>query len=155
MVCFTVGQMTTSLAPLMPGQTLYAYVEGNEFHGIAPELESKLELFVRDTPWRYARPWVVNQRLENDPSLRPGDRPDWDLGLNMHLPDGDPPGWFADVETMVKFIAPLQQEIGRAFVLGISDNERGFTEDLPFEIDSRSPDLALLRRVIGVKDDAS
>ena len=139
----------------MPRHTLYAYVEGNDLHGIASALEARLERFVRDTRWRYAEPWVVNQRREDDPSLRPGDLPDWDLGLNMHLPDDEPPGWFADVETMVTFLAPLQDEVGRPFVLGISDDERGFTEDLPFEIDSRSPDLALLRQVIGVKDGAS
>ena|SRR5688500_11624803 len=128
----------------MPRHTLYAYVEGSDLDGIAPALEARLDRFVNETPWRHAKPWVINQTVEG-----------WDLGLNMHLPDDEPPGWFADVETMVKFLAPLQEEIGRAFVLGFSDNERGFTEDLPFEIDSRSPDLALLRRIIGVKDRAS
>lgn len=98
---------------------------------------------------------MVNQRREKHPPLRTGDLPDWDLGLNMHLPDDEPPDWFADVETMVTFLAPLQEEIGRSFILGISDNERGFTEDLPFEIDSPSPNLTLLRQVIGVKAAAS
>lgn len=139
----------------MPRHTLYAYVEGNDLDDIAPALEPQLDRLVRDTRWRYAKPWVVNQRRADDPSLRPGDLPDWDLGLNMHLPDGEPPGWFADIETLVRFLAPLQEEFGRAFVVGISDNERGFTEDLPFEIDSRAPDLALLRRVLGVNDGAS
>jgi len=139
----------------MPRHTLYAYVEGNDLTDIAPALEPRLDRFVRNTRWRHAEPWVVNQRREDDPSLRPGDLPDWDLGLNMHLPDGEPPGWFADIEALVKFLAPLQEEIGRAFVLGISDNDRGFTEGLPFEIDSRAPDLALLRRVLGVNDGAS
>jgi hypothetical protein len=139
----------------MPRHTLYAYVEGNDLDDIAPPLEPRLDRFVRDTRWRYAKPWVVNQRRPDDPSLRAGDLPDWDFGLNMHLPDGEPPGWFADVESLVTFLAPLQEEIGRAFVLGVSDNERGFTEDLPFEIDSRAPDLVLLRRVLGVNDGAS
>jgi hypothetical protein len=138
----------------MPRHTLYAYAEGNDLDGVAAALEARLDRFVRETSWRHARPWVVNQRRDDDPSLRAGDLPDWDLGLNMHLPDDEPPGWFTDVETMVTFLARVQEDIGRPFVLGISDNERGFTEDLPFEIDSRSPDLALLRRIVGVDDGA-
>lgn len=130
-------------------------VEGNDLEGIAPAVESRLERFVRETRWRHAEPWVVNERREGDPSLRPGDLPDWNLGLNMHLPDGEPPGWFADVETLVKFLAPLREEIGRPFVLGMRDNERGYAEDLPFDIETRSPDIATLRGIIGVSDAAN
>ena len=138
----------------MPRHTLYAYAEGNGLDGIADALEARLGRFVRETNWRHAGPWVVNQRRDDDPSLRAGDLPDWDLGLNMHLPDDEPPGWFTDVETVVTFLAAVQEEIGRPFVLGVSDNQRGYAEDLPFEIDSRSPDLALLRRIVGVEDGA-
>lgn len=115
----------------MPRHTLYAYVEGNDLADIAPAVELRLARFVRETRWRHAEPWVVKERREGNPSLRPGDLPDRNLGLNMHLPDGEPPGWFADVETLVKFLAPLQEEIGRPFVWACATTSAGFPKTCP------------------------
>ena len=100
---------------------------------------------------RYGEPRLTNQRRERDPSLRPGDLPDWDLGLNLDLPDPpqEPEGWFEDVERIATFLAELHTVTGRDFVIGICDHERGFSEDLAL-IDSASVDLDFLRRIIGV-----
>ncbi len=43
----------------------------------------------------------------------------------------------------------LNAIFGLDFVIGIGDNERGFSEDL-FFVDSVVPDLGQVRRVIGV-----
>jgi hypothetical protein len=92
----------------------------------------------------------------NDASLPPGDLADWDLGVNIDLPDpaAEPRGWFADIERIAKFLADLRTSSGRDFIIGITDNDRKISEDL-FTIDSGTPDLAMLRRLIGVGDDPS
>src|SRR5688572_473669 len=135
----------------MARHTLYAYAEGNDLHDVAADIEARVERFIRGGHWRYGTPRVVNQSRPDDPSLRPGDLPDWDLGLNLDLPDPpqEPEGWFDDVERIATFFAELHSATGRDFVIGIGDNERSFSEDL-FTIDSASPDLGLLRRMIGV-----
>ncbi len=139
----------------MARQTLYAYVDGSDLEGVATDIESRIERFVDTTAWRYAKPRVVNQRRPHA-SLSPGDLPDWDLGLNIDLPDSpiEPRGWSADIERIVTFLAQLRGLSGRDFVIGIGDRERGISEDL-FAIDSASPDLETLRRIIGVRDGAS
>ena len=137
----------------MSRHTLYAYVDGSDLHDLAAELESKFACFVNETNWHWGQPWVVNQKREDDPTLGIGDLPDWELGLNMDLPDPDkePPGWFLDVEQIAAFLGMLHSETGRDFIIGIGDNERGISEDL-FSVDRRDPDLGLLRRIIGVKE---
>jgi hypothetical protein len=84
----------------VPRHTLFAYVDGFDLHGIAEGLEAEFVCFVAQSIWARGKPWVVNQRRDDDPSLGPDDLPDWEVGLNMELPDpGDEPaGWFADVE---------------------------------------------------------
>jgi hypothetical protein len=136
--------------------TLYVYAEGNDLHGVAPEIEARVEWFIRDRSWRYGTPWVVNQQRPDDPTLKLGDLPDWEVGLNLDLPDppNEPEGWFDDVEQVALFFAQLRSVTGRDFVIGIGDNERGYSEDL-FSIDNASPDLGQLRRVIGVGGGAS
>jgi hypothetical protein len=138
----------------MPRYTLFAYVEGSDLQGIAEGLEAEFARFVAQSVWIWEKPWVVNQRRDDDPSIGPNDLPDWEVGLNMHLPDpGDEPaGWFADVEQTASFLGRLHAQTGRDFVLGIGDNERGYSEDL-FRVDSPQPDLGLLRRMIGVQRD--
>jgi hypothetical protein len=139
----------------MPRHTLYAYVDGSDLHGNAAKLESEFARFVAETDWAQARPWVVNQRREDEPTLGPDDLPDWELGLNMYLPDPgkEPPGWFSDIERIATFLGRLHTKTGRDFVIGIGDSERGISEDL-YVIDRPDPDLALLRETIGVKDGA-
>ena len=137
----------------MARHTLYAYAEGNNLHDVAAEIERRVEQYIRDSSWRYGKPWVVNQRRKHDPSLRPGDSPGWDLGLNLDLPDppNEPEGWFNDVERIAMFFTELRSITGRNFIIGIGDNERGFSEDL-FTIHTTTPDLARLRQIIGVGD---
>jgi hypothetical protein len=134
----------------MARHTLYAYVKGNDLHDVAADIEARVARFIRDNRWRHGKPWVVNQQRPDDPTLRTGDLPDWDLGLNLDLPDlpQEPEGWFDDVERIATFFAELRSATGRDFVVGIGDNERGFSEDL-FSIDNAAPDLGLLRRMIG------
>lgn len=140
----------------MARHTLHAYAGGNDLHDVAAEIESRVERFIRGNSWRHGKPSVVNQRRPDDPSLRPGDLPDWDLGLNLDLldPPQEPERWFDDVERIATFFAELRSATGRDFVIGIGDNERGFSEDL-LSIDSAAPDLRLLRRMIGVGGGAS
>jgi hypothetical protein len=137
----------------MARYTLYAYADGNDRDEVAEEIEARIDSFIRETRWRYGKPSLVNQRRADDPTLRTGDLPDWDLGLNLDLPDPPqkPEGWFEDVERIATFLAELRAATARDFIIGIGDSERGFSEDL-FYVDSASPDLALLRRTIGVGD---
>jgi len=137
----------------MPRHTLYAYVEGFDLHDIANRLESRFARFVAETHWVWGKPWVVNQNREGDPSLGPDDLPGWEVGLNMHLPDPgeEPREWFSDVERIAKFLGRLNTDMGRDFIIGIGDNERGFSEDL-FSVDGPEPNIAFLRKIVGVKD---
>ena len=136
----------------MAQHTLYAYVEGSDLDDVvADEIMDLTEAFVGETAWRFGKPWLVNQRLDNDPNVRPGDLPAWELGLNFDLPDphNEPPGWFVDVERIAVFCGELHTATGRDFVIGIGDNQRGYSEDL-FYIRTASPDLNKLRMIIGV-----
>jgi len=71
--------------------------------------------------------------------------------MNLPDPGDEPPGWFSDVERIAVFLGQLHAKTGRDFVIGIGDNEQGYSEDL-FSVDRPQPDLVLLRRIIGVKD---
>lgn len=150
--CCTTGKLT-GLEP-MARHTLYAYIEGYDNDAIAEPLEAQLNEAVNGATWAYGKPWVVNQRRD-DPTLRPGDLPPWEIGLNFDLPDPgqEPLGWFSDVEAIVLLMRRLRSEFGRDFVLGIGDNQTGFSEDL-FFINSDEPDLRQLRAMIGVVDGA-
>jgi hypothetical protein len=140
----------------MARHTLYAYVDGSDLHDIAVELEARLERFVEGEAWQVRTPSIVNQRRPDDSTLKPGDLPDWDLGLNLDLPDPgeEPPGWFSDVERIARFLGELNASLGRDFVIGIDDKERGYGEDL-FFVDSPAPDLRTLRQVIGAGEETA
>jgi hypothetical protein len=135
----------------MARHTLFAYVDGSDLDSIAADLEARFDRFVEATSWRVPRPWVVNQRHDDGPSVAPSDLPDWDLGLNVDLPDPgqEPPNWFIDVDTIARFLGILHGETGRNFIVGIADNEDGFVEDL-FSVKCDNPDLQELRQIIGV-----
>lgn len=111
----------------MARHTLYAYIDGSDLETIAGELEARFRCFIDDETWLVRTPTIVNQRRPDDPTLRPGDLPDWDLGLNLDLPDPgeEPPGWFADIERITRFLGELHASFGRDFIIGIGDNERG------------------------------
>jgi hypothetical protein len=135
----------------MSKHTLFAYVDGSDLHEIADSVESRLTAFAAECGWRIAAPVVVNQRGDAD-GLRAGDLPSWDLGLNLTLPDvgHEPEGWFSDVERIARFMGRLHGQFKRDFVIGIGDNESGVSEDL-FTVDAEIPDLAELRRIVGVE----
>lgn len=136
----------------MPRHTLYAYVEGSDLYDIESQLVDQLTSFVASRSWVCSDAWVVNQRGDSkDPSLGPDDLPDWDLGINIALPDpgSETPGWYADVEETARYLAELHAATGRDFVIGIDDSVTGIAEDL-FFIESDTIDLAKLRQMIGV-----
>jgi hypothetical protein len=134
----------------MARHTLYAYVEGSDLNEVADEIEMTLEALVAATTWASARPKIVNQKHERDDPYRPEDLPDWELGLNLDLPDPDaePAGWFQDVEQVARVAGQVVARTGRGFIIGIGDNRTGITEDL-FDVENAEPDLAQLRAIIG------
>jgi hypothetical protein len=134
----------------MTQRTLYAYAEGLDLWDVAEQIERRCDQFVREGTWKVGAPRFVNQRRENDPSLGPGERPDWDIGLNFDLPGESqaPDGWFDDVERIAVFLGELSEQAEKVFVVGVGDIERGYSEDL-VRILGNPTNLDLLRRVIG------
>ena len=135
----------------MSMHTLFAYVDGFDLQDMADEVEKLCEAFVADRHWQFGTPWVVNQRLETGERHTSNDLPEWELGINMDLPDPgcEPLGWFSDVEAIAEFLGTLHARTGREFVIGIADNQHGYSEDL-FTVQSEHPDLEQLRQIIGV-----
>lgn len=135
----------------MPRHTLYAYVDGADLEDVAENLDARFAEFVASRDWITGSVSVVNQRHGEETCTQPGDLPLWDLGLNLELPnpDTEPPGWFADVEAVARFLGTLHREYGRDFAIGIADGETRITEDL-FYVTTDSPDLGKLRAIIGV-----
>ena len=135
----------------MQRHTLYAYVDGSDLEDVAAPIEERLVELAAAPGWVTSRPTVVNQKTDVSGS-HPDDLPDWDLGLNLTLPDtGDEPdGWFGDVERIAEYLAKLHSTFAREFVIGIADNVTGATEDL-FFVESDAPDLSRLRSAIGVR----
>lgn len=135
----------------MARHTLYAYVDGSDLDDVADEIETTLEALVASTPWAFLRPTMVNQVRERDDSYGPQDLTDWDLGLNLDLPDpaAEPVNWFQDVEQVARLVGQVVARTGREFVIGIRDGSTGVAEDL-FNVENDEPDLAELRAVIGV-----
>lgn len=135
----------------MQRHTLYAYVDGSDLEDVAAPIEERLLELAAAPGWVTCRPNVVNQKA-NVSSARPGDLPDWDLGINLTLPDPgtEPDGWFGDVERIAGQLAKLYLAFDREFVIGIADNVTGVTEDL-FFVEAYEPDLDRLRSAIGVR----
>src|SRR4029077_9446967 len=96
----------------MPRHILYAYVDGSDIGDMADMLDDRFEELVENRSWTAGSASVVNQRRDPDPTMQPGDLPDWDLGLNMGLPDpgNEPQGWFADVEAIARVLRTLHRE---------------------------------------------
>ena len=135
----------------MARQVLYAYVDGSDLHDIASDLAAEFEDFVVGRMWVCDDPHVVDQKCLHDPAMKSGDLPDWDLGLNLDLPDSghEKPGWFADVIAIAEFLAKLTTKYDREFAIGIADTQTGVSEDLHY-IESDEPGLEHLRAIIGV-----
>jgi hypothetical protein len=134
----------------MARHTLYAYVDGSDLDEVVCLIESRLATWLEPIEWGAMTPRLVNQKSPPNTDSVHGDLPDWDLGLNMELPDPgfEPEGWFAHVEAVALAVHRVASETGRSFVVGIEDSARGIAEDL-FGISSAVPDLAQLRRIIG------
>jgi len=133
----------------MQRHTLYAYVDGSDLDDVVAGIEKELVELAAAPVWVLSRPLVVNQKAKGIDS-RSGDLPDWDLGINMALPN---PGqeqndWFADIELVVARLVHLRSQFGRDFVIGIADNATGSADDL-FYVESDAPDLVRLRAVVG------
>ena len=136
----------------MARHTLYAYVDGSDLDEVADEIQMSLEALVGSTTWAFVPPRIVNQKHVRDESYRPEDLTDWDLGLNLDLPEqgAEPAGWFQDIEQVARVVGQVVSRSGREFVIGISDSSTGVTEDL-FHVENDEPDLARLRAIIGVR----
>lgn len=135
----------------MARQTLFAYVDGSDLSEVAETIESALETLVASTSWVLTKPKVVNQVHERDDSYRPEDLTDWELGLNLDLPDPDaePAGWFEDVEKVARIVGQIAQRTRRGFIIGIGESDTGVSEDL-FYVENDELDLERLRDVVGV-----
>ena len=133
----------------MSRHTLYAYVDGSDLTDVAEPIERELQLFVDTEQWFGAPPIVINQRAP-DSDTHGDDLPDWDLGLNLALPDpgAESTNWFRELEMIARHLGRLHARFYRDFVIGISDNVTGYVEDL-FFVDSDIPDLSKLRAAIG------
>lgn len=135
----------------MARHTLYIYVDGSDLDEVAAPMEQEVNLYVQSITW--PRPtWVVNQKHPPDPSIGPGDLPDWDLGVNHEFPDPgkETPGWFKVVEQLVEFFGGLSEAFDRRFVVGIADSQTGVTEDL-HSISGKEVDLPRLRLIVGIE----
>jgi hypothetical protein len=135
----------------MARHTLYAYVVGEVAGELVTRVAVEIARLINSVQWRYSTPRLVDQLEVEDSSPRADHLPSQELGLNIDLPDppSEPEGWFDDIERIVRFLGDLHSRTGIKFVIGISDNERGYSEDL-FWINSRAPNLGKLRQIIGV-----
>jgi hypothetical protein len=132
------------------GDTLYFYVDGSDLHELAPLLRRRFADFLEARTWVASEAWLVDQLHEDTEGLKPGDLPDWDLGLNLRFaapPEARPAEWFVDVAAVVAFLRTLSKETGRSFVLGVSF-EGSRPEDL-FHVDEGPADLEQMRMHLG------
>lgn len=65
---------------------MFAYVQGTDLEGVAEMLEARLDAPVAERTWIAKDVWVVNQQLPLEAGAKPGELPEWDLGLNLALP---------------------------------------------------------------------
>ncbi len=133
----------------MGRDTLYAYADGNDLSQVETQILDSLRVCIYERNWVGSRPRIVNQRHDGDETLGQDDLPDWDLGINLELPDpgAEPPDWFSNVEAVAQVCAST----GHPFVIGVA-TQAGVAEDL-FFVDSRKPDLVRLRAVLECGDD--
>ena len=134
----------------MAEDTIYFYIDGSDLHELAPLLRRRFADFLDARTWVADEAWFVDELHDDAEGLRPGELPDWDLGLNLRFvapPEARPAGWFEDVAAIVAFLRTLSAETGRSFVLGASF-EGSRPEDL-FHVDARPVDLAGMRAHLG------
>jgi hypothetical protein len=126
----------------MARHTLYAYVQGTDLEGVVAMLEPRLDALVEGRKWGAPDVWVVNQRVE-------GDKPEWDLGLNLALPASPAKhtAWVDDAVAVASAFAALHKESGRSFVIGLHDAKTDAVKDL-FVIDTGAPDTDGLKSAL-------
>jgi hypothetical protein len=113
--------------------TLFFYVEGSDLHEVAPLLRERFKSFLEARDWVSNAVWFVEQVDEADSTLRPGDFPDWDLGLNLKLAtsiEDRRANWFEDVAAIVVFLGELTKETRRSFVVGAAFANSPVADDL-------------------------
>jgi hypothetical protein len=135
----------------MTPDNLYFYVDGSDLHEVAPLLRQRLSDFLESRTWVSGEAWLVDQVHEGAEGLKPGDLPDWDLGLNLQLrmpPESRPAHWFDDVSAIVTLLHALSVETERSFVVGGSCDDASQVEDF-FAVDERPIDLDRMRRQLG------
>ena len=130
----------------MAKNSLYAYFIGDDFSSFADRFVERVDQFIASRTWICPDVWAVNQRGTASDGV-----PEWDLGLNLDLPDPyhERADWFADVEEIVVFCIACRAEFHHDFEIGISDNERHYSEDI-IEITAEPPKLDYLRDFIGI-----
>jgi len=131
----------------MAKNTIYAYLIGNEFKEIDGPIVEQINSFIDQQKWTCSEIWAVNQQKKDEDGFIK-----WELGINLDLPDPDhePPGWFEDVKAIISFCVITRKRYNHDIVIGISDNERGITEDI-VEIDSDEPDIEYIKNFIGIE----
>jgi hypothetical protein len=130
----------------MAKNTLYAYFLGDDLSSFAERFVERANQLIQSRTWICSDVWTVNQRRTASDGIA-----EWDLGLNLDLPDPycEPPDWFTDVEEIVVFCIACRAEFHHDFEIGISDNERRYSEVIS-EITAEPPDLDYLRNFIGI-----
>ena len=130
----------------MAKNTLYAYFLGDDFSSVADPFVERANQFIQSRTWICPDLWAVNQRKPASDGV-----PEWDLGLNLNLPDPyhEPPDWFTDVEEIVIFCIACRAEFHHDFEIGISNNERHYSEVI-IQITAEPPNLEYLRDFIGI-----
>jgi len=135
----------------MGNLTLYAYVDGSDIDNHEDSIVISIKNFLSSRKWICRNPILINQKHTNDPTLGPNDIPDWDLGINLDLPEigEEPNGWFSDISAVAIFLGELHKQTNRDFIIGIGNTETGISEDI-FEIDTSKPDIEKLKRIVGL-----
>ena len=122
-------------------RVFFAYVEGSDLEDLEDVLCEAFEAFIhRQLP----QAWLVNNRHEDDDTLRSGDLADWELGLNFVLTD-DAEVDLDRIEAVARFLNTLARRCNREFVLGLGDDETRVSEDIVY-IGAEPTDIGALRR---------
>jgi hypothetical protein len=136
------------MSMLADEHVLVAYVDGNDFHEVAPILRSHFQDFIAKRQWCTDQVTFVDQVHDPDPAF-PDWLPDWDLGINLGLDHVPQMGeWFVDIETLVQFMEGLHAESGRDFVLFLAYRSRPWLQEHLYFINGEEVDLHWLREAI-------
>lgn len=106
-------------------RTVYVYVDDSDNTATEALLVSAFRQLAEQ--WAGVGAFAVNQQHERAPDLRPGDLPDWFIGLNVPLERFGP----AQAAELVPFARALARATGQEFVVGVA-SASGITDDLIF-----------------------